>query len=315
MKKLLSEKTSLILIFFGASLIIRGLILFVWKEFSLSFGDPISKEKFAQFGDFVGGIVGSIWALAGVILFYVALNEQRKDLKINQKVLEQQIKEYKLQRKELEETREVFNLQKFDNTFFNLLKFQNDITNSLFIDTTKIKTLGKERKETHKTYSGSSFFSYALIATEDLVDGLPRFNNLNPEDLKVAYIDYLNRNHQGIRLNLMELINNFLNNNSTSSLYQLGFFIFYVGFNSGLSKYVSHLNQILNFLDENISKYPKLDFSSYPQFIKAQLSDDEKLIIWLCLKIEGLDQTLFLKYEIFKGMKARVELEELKEYC
>lgn len=75
MKRFLSEKASIILIFFGVGLFALGLVLFIWIEFQLSFNTPINNEKIGQFGDFIGGIVGSIWALAGVILFYVALTE------------------------------------------------------------------------------------------------------------------------------------------------------------------------------------------------------------------------------------------------
>lgn len=72
----------------------------------------INSEKFGQLGDYVGGIVGSLWSLAGVVLFYVALTEQREDIKLNRETLETQvkalhlqIKEFELQTVELEETR------------------------------------------------------------------------------------------------------------------------------------------------------------------------------------------------------------------
>lgn len=67
-------------------------------------------------GEFFGGTVGSIWALAGVILFYLALIYQRKELE--------------LQREELLETRQILDrqsqtieIQQFENTFFQLLEF------------------------------------------------------------------------------------------------------------------------------------------------------------------------------------------------
>lgn len=66
--------------------------------------------------------------LAGVILLYVALDEQRKDIKINQNALIKQIEEFELQRVELSETREIFKeqsitlkIQRFENTFFQLI--------------------------------------------------------------------------------------------------------------------------------------------------------------------------------------------------
>lgn len=312
-KKLLSKRASVFLIVIGISLIFFGLILFLWKENQLSPSKPISKEEFAQYGDFVGGIVGSIWALAGVILFYVALNEQRKDLRINQKALKQQIKEFKLQRKELEETKNVFNIQKFDNTFFNLLGILNDIFHSMSLDTNMVNTLGRKRNNTPQTHSGNGFFSESLIITEGWFKELPLYQNIdNRKELKLKYIEHLQKAFPGVSQDMYELLDNFLIDNSISSRYKLGFFQFYVGFHSDLDKYVSYVLQILRYLNKSSLINPDLDFSDYPEFIKAQLSNDEKLVIWLCTEIKGLDQSLFLKYDIFKGMKSKIELDDLK---
>ena len=67
-------------------------------------------------GEFIGGTVGSIWALAGVILFFLALIYQKKELE--------------LQRIELHENRKIMDsqsktiaIQQFENTFFQLLNF------------------------------------------------------------------------------------------------------------------------------------------------------------------------------------------------
>jgi hypothetical protein len=67
-------------------------------------------------GEFFGGAVGSIWSLAGVILFFLALIYQRRELE--------------LQRQELLETRQILDgqsktiqIQQFENTFFQLLDF------------------------------------------------------------------------------------------------------------------------------------------------------------------------------------------------
>jgi hypothetical protein len=145
MKNLLTEKFSKRLLGIGLFLLLVGLIMFIWNDWSLSTNDKIKADKIGQFGDFVGGLVGSIWALAGVVLFYVALTEQRTDFGTNRKVLEaqtealkQQIKEFELQREELSATRKVFNIQsktlkkqQFESTFFNLLNLHHEIVNSI----------------------------------------------------------------------------------------------------------------------------------------------------------------------------------------
>jgi len=139
------EKTSLRLITIGMVIIGVAIILFIWCDYSFSLSSKINSEKFGQLGDFIGGIAGSIWALAGVLLFYTALTEQRKDIKTNQKALENQIealnnqvKEFELQRKELESSRKVYEqqnktlkIQQFDSNFYSLLNICVSIKNNL----------------------------------------------------------------------------------------------------------------------------------------------------------------------------------------
>jgi uncharacterized protein YqgC (DUF456 family) len=90
MKKILTEKFSIKLLITGTILLFLGFLVFFWNDFNLSFSNKIQADKFGQFGDIVGGLIGSIWALAGVILFYVALTEQRNDFNTNRKVLNAQ---------------------------------------------------------------------------------------------------------------------------------------------------------------------------------------------------------------------------------
>tara|TARA_B100000508_G_scaffold141096_1_gene146793 strand:- start:2759 stop:3871 length:1113 start_codon:yes stop_codon:yes gene_type:complete len=111
--------------------------LFIWKS-HLSISEEIQSDKVGQFGDFVGGVVGSIWALAGVILFYSALTLQRK--------------EFRLQRRELKETRDVFQkqsdnfkTQQRENTFFNLLENHRNLVNSISFNKEHSRSTPNER--------------------------------------------------------------------------------------------------------------------------------------------------------------------------
>lgn len=140
-----NEKTSLTMIISGFFLIILSIILFLWFDIDFKTTLPINSQKFSQFGDFIGGVVGSIWALAGVLLFYIALTEQRSDIKTNQEalrsqieVLNQQVKEFELQRKELESSRKVYEdqsrtlkTQQFESNFYSLLNVYSTIKDKL----------------------------------------------------------------------------------------------------------------------------------------------------------------------------------------
>ncbi|UFH58506.1 putative phage abortive infection protein [Sulfurovum mangrovi] len=120
------------------------LILYFWQE-NINYNLKIDHSKFGTFGDFFGGVFGSIWALGGVILFYLALKEQREDYKTNRRALEEQINalkvqtdEFKLQRQELEQSRKVFieqsktlKQQRFETTFFSMIELYNKTIDDL----------------------------------------------------------------------------------------------------------------------------------------------------------------------------------------
>ena len=83
-------------------LLVGFLILFIplAKLLPSSFNiisDEIGIDKFGQYGEFIGGFGGSLWALAGVLLFYKALTEQREDFVNNKKALDAQVKALELQ--------------------------------------------------------------------------------------------------------------------------------------------------------------------------------------------------------------------------
>lgn len=113
-EKVFTEKAGFVLVVVGFAIIIGAAIAFIFFS-HWPFSCTIDEEVVGQFGDFVGGVVGTLFALAGVVLYYVALNEQRKDLKINHENLKiqteafiQQIEEFKAQKEEMEETRKVY---------------------------------------------------------------------------------------------------------------------------------------------------------------------------------------------------------------
>jgi len=92
------------------------IIYFFYSVRELDLTTETGMESLSKVGEFFGGTVGSIWALAGVILFYLALIYQRRELE--------------LQREELYETRiildrqsQTIEIQQFENTFFQLLEF------------------------------------------------------------------------------------------------------------------------------------------------------------------------------------------------
>ena len=134
--RLFSETSAIVTIIFGILIILLSILIFFWRgSFSFDHNFFIDEAKIGQFGDFVGGFVGSIFSLVGILLFYVALREQRQDfatgqetLKIQIEAFQQQVKEFEAQREELIETRKIYEqqnktmkIQQFDSNFYSLL--------------------------------------------------------------------------------------------------------------------------------------------------------------------------------------------------
>lgn len=167
-----SENTALISIGIGLAILVISLLIFLSKgDWDYSFKDKINEEKIGQFGDFIGGIIGSLFSLVGVVLFYVALKDQREDFKTNQTTLklqidafQQQVKEFELQREELTQTRKVYEdqsrtlkAQKFEETFYSFM--------NVFI----------ERRKTLSDIDYNKFFK-------------DKINEFDIEDLQPGYI-------------------------------------------------------------------------------------------------------------------------------
>jgi hypothetical protein len=190
------EKLANLFIYFGAFIFVSGIVIFLLPH---SYHD-----KFGAFGEFFGGIIGSIWSLAGVFLFFSALKTQSKEFKIQHEQLELQRDELKMQRNELKlqryetelqrkeferqtqqlvEQNKTLNIQKFENTLFHLLRLHNDIVNS-----NEDRDLGKKWSKTlYMRFIGN--FQRTSEREQDLekLEIIKKTYNLFPK--KVEYLD------------------------------------------------------------------------------------------------------------------------------
>jgi len=111
--------------------------------------------KYSHFGQFIGGIIGPVWSLISILLFYKALRYQSQDLK-NQR------SEYQYQRFENQFN---FYKSKYENTKYkkvytiNNKNYEGDIVSRLIID--KINSI----KNNHFQYTGLNIldFNYSQI--------------------------------------------------------------------------------------------------------------------------------------------------------
>lgn len=93
-----------------------------------------TQEGIAMLGDLLSGTTGALWALAGLMLVYVAflgqqlaILHQKEDLRLTREALMDQ-------RREMETQTELFESQQFETTFFALLSAHQDLVRDFEIE-------------------------------------------------------------------------------------------------------------------------------------------------------------------------------------
>ncbi len=310
--KLLNEKISKFLLWTGLILLGIGFLLFIWNESFFGSNQEIDSEKIGQFGDFVGGIVGSIWALAGVILFYVALTEQRGDMATNREVLktqvnalEQQIQEFRLQREEIELTRTVFEeqsrtlkIQQFESTFFNSLNLLNNIIeNIVYTDNPKVEKKNFNspafpQPDRAKSYYGRDSFEFFFEEFRSKY-----FRRINKEIKN--FIGY-EENERNIPKEIIE------------ECTQIAYVNFFTEHQSHLGHYFRTLYNIIKLVKEKSPTNAKY----YTNLVRAQLSSYEHLLLFYnCWSEFGSDKfkPLIIEFSLLDNMPKSLLLEKSHE--
>ena len=250
--KIFSEKTAKILSWIGLALIVLGALIFILCR-SWDFSWTISEEKVGQFGDFVGGVVGCIFALVGVILYYVALTDQREDIRINREALEtqvktlnQQIEEFKAQTKEMQETRTVYEEQT------KLYRKQTEYYEQ------QVKELKSQTRISSLQHFNSEFYNLLSVFINIRNDCLTPINNL-----------------------LLKLSGNIPNKHEICKTHQYLIEVYtklYYDNPDALSIYFKTLYRLLKMIEQSQieDEYKR----RYAKTVRSQLSEKELLVIY-----------------------------------
>jgi hypothetical protein len=86
-----------------------------------------------ELGDFLGGVVGPLFSLAGLIIIYVAFLGQKQQLLLQQQELKATREELAGQRKQLELQNRQTKKRNYENTFFRVITLQNEIVDGLHL--------------------------------------------------------------------------------------------------------------------------------------------------------------------------------------
>lgn len=144
-------------------------------------------------GDFYGGTVASLWSLAGLFFIYVAFLGQKQQL-LNQQleIMYSQLEvkytrlELEGQKKEMIEQNRTLRQQRFENTFFQLLRNHQEIVNSIDIRRfyNNTWTIASQGRDCFKTFY------------ERFKEKIKRTHNSNQIDVTIkCYMEFYNE-HQ-----------------------------------------------------------------------------------------------------------------------
>jgi len=239
---------------FGYILISLGVVAF--------FIPLLPVSNFNLYGDFVGGVVSSIWSLAGLIFIYVAFLGQRQQLIMQQIELKHTQYEAKssrveivMQNEQLKEQNKTLALQRFENTFFQLLQTQNQIVSNmdLLINIGDGNIISKG-KDCFRVFYKNHFKSKIKVAKRNI---------LIKENSNSPLFGFSKEDIDKVKIEKVDLINIY------ESLY---------GDHEGdLGHYFNNLNHLMGFVD-NADQIE--DTRKYVEIIRAQLSSFELVFIF-----------------------------------
>ena len=232
-------------------------------------------------GDFLGGSVASLWALAGLFLIYVAflgqkqqLLNQQLELMYNQLEVKYTRLELAGQKAELKIQNNTLRQQKFENTFFQLITLFHSIVDSLDL---------RKKGSLDIVSTGRDCFEifFKRLKTHTITKNKNVHNiNRTPIENAIAAYDIL-----------------------------------YDADKSDMSHYFRTIYHIFKFIDNSDIKNKK----QYTSIARAQLSSYEQIILFYnCLHENGREKfkPLIEKYSIFKNIDSSllISQDHLSEY-
>ena len=196
-KNISYARVAFLFIISGILLIILSSVSIFFPDFNI-FGFSISNSQFlGAFGEYIGGLVGSIWSLAGIILFYEALRFQRSELKLQREELKSQREEIMEQTNQYILQNQTLMTRRLEETFFQLISMHNEITSSLKIPTDSKLNIYTNNAQITGRYCFQYYYKYFQSIYSENIDltGITsveetELRKLIKESLKLFYNDF-----------------------------------------------------------------------------------------------------------------------------
>lgn len=287
------------------SITIFGFIIILIFIFAQPFNDCSFKpnsELFGQFGDFIGGFVGSLFSLAGFLLIYETFKLQKTAIDKQKEAIVQQ--------------KDISDVDRFENLFFNLLKNYQDVKKEIIawfsdINSSEIKydyevrglnffiRSKNELKFLIKIFREKRYISYDKIIEQNN-DEDDQYNNnsldskeeqieelrigLKTDFYKISPEEYNRIKQLDIRIQILEISKLFFKQN-----------------NYAIANYFNFLLMIVDFVEN--SKIKKEENTKYIRFIITQMTKFELFLLYYysISNIELVDSIL-KKYNFFENL-------------
>lgn len=219
----------------------------------------------------------SAFAFAGII---VTVLLQRKELELQRKELRSTTEQLKAQKDEFHTQNDTIKLQRFENTFFQLISLHHDIVNS-------ISYVVKYNRKTYSSVNNSSSFIDVMRGPQELTS----------EEAERIIIG------RGVFEYYYLQLSNQLNTFDDLTLINKTYLEYYSEFQNSFGHYFRNLYRIIKLVEQ--TEFSFEDKYSYTSIIRAQLSDFELLCLFYnCLCENGVKnfKPFIEKYTIFKNL-------------
>ncbi|OFX18523.1 MAG: hypothetical protein A2033_02345 [Bacteroidetes bacterium GWA2_31_9] len=262
-------------------LIIFGSFTIIYFIFAHPFNNPNSL-LFSQFGDFIGGFVGSLFSLAGFLLIYETFKLQKIAIDKQTEAIAQQ--------------KDISDIDRFENLFFNLLKNYQEVKKEIIawfndINTSEIKYnyevkgleffIGSknELKFLIKIFRERRYISYDKLIEQNNDEDDQSDNNglyskeeqieelrmgLKIDFYKISPEDYNRIKQLEVRIQIVEISKLFFKKN-----------------NYAIANYFNFLFMIVDFVEN--SKIKKEENTKYIGFIITQMTKFELFLLYYYL--------------------------------
>ena len=318
-------------------LIVIFLIVWLWySDYGLAIVNNESLDNIYKIGGVVGGVIGPLWALAGVFIYYYALKLQAKSIDLNTEELDK---------------------QQFESIFFNLLQTQHQIRisiNGKFQDVIydiNIKSL--DIIDIYK--SGYDFFQFSSIELRSVYDCLKnKFEYVqydkslfNTELLKIITDKHRGIYSSGAKYDIdiklgkikkyyklysygiieQKIYDKIKDTSNERARCEYLYLMLFFKTHSAIGHYCRHLYNIVKFIHKErmrcFDKYSQSDkkhkkeienrFMNYIAFVQAQMSTEELFILFYNSLIYEKAANLYKEYNIFENMPIEMLLDRSHE--